>query len=128
MSVKKIQKMADSPKKSSLKQMDTKKISADEVQDMFTEAFEAQVGSLNNISEFEVKCNKSIAKKDIQVEVTVQGMAGCPNAEDFKHGKIKNIDKVVIERADKGSLEFKLLKDQTVYLNSTEFIVVYQSV
>lgn len=127
--MKKVQKVQDTvDKKVSSKKMDVKKISADEVQDLFTEAFADQVGFHNDISEFDVKCEKGIASKDIKVEVTIQGMAGCPNAEDFKKGKIKNIDKVVIERADKGSLEFKLLRNQTVYLNSTEYIVVYQSV
>ena len=105
-----------------------KSVSNDEIQGLFEEAFRDQVGSWNNIDEFEVNCQREINKDEFKVEVTVQGMAGCPTAEDFKKVKVKNAEKVTISRADKGTLEFRLLPKETVYLNSTEYIVVYQTV
>ena len=110
------------------RKMVTKTVSDDEIQAMFEESFASQVGKFNGLDEFEVKCLRVIGKDIIKVEVTVQGMAGAPTAEDFKKSKIKEANTVKISRDDKGSLEFKLIPKETVYLNSTEYIVVYQSV
>lgn len=110
------------------RKMNVKTVSDEEVQDLFEQAFRDQVGSYNSIDEFETKCLREIGKSIIKVEVTVQGMAGCPTAEDFKKGKVKKASTVTISREDKGSLKFNLVPQDTVYLNSTEYIVVYQSV
>jgi hypothetical protein len=110
------------------RKMITKTVSDDEIQTMFEESFASQVGKFNGLEEFEVKCVRVVGKDTIKVEVTVQGLAGAPTAEDFKKGKIKNVNSVKITRDDKGSLEFQLLPKETIYLNSTEYIVVYQSI
>lgn len=108
--------------------MNPKTLGDDELQDLFEKSFADQVGSYNRIEEFDVKCSKEVAANSVRMDVTIQGMAGCPTAEDFKKGKVEKAEKVTISRADKGSLSFKLVPALTVYLNSTEYIVTYQSV
>jgi hypothetical protein len=110
------------------KRINVKNVSDDEVQEMFEESFRNQLGKYNSIDEIEVKSKKAIGKDIIRVEVTVQGMAGSPTAEDFKSGKVKNASPIKISRADKGCLSFEILPKETVYLNSTEYIITYQSV
>jgi len=110
-----------------IRQMNIQKISDDEVQDLFEVAFEEQVAKWNDINSFEVKCVREIGKDSLTVEVTVMGTAGSPTAEDFKKMKIKNASSVRIERADKGELKFDIQPAKTLYLNSTEYIVMYKS-
>lgn len=109
------------------KKMDVNRISDEEVQDLFEVAFEEQVGKFNDIDNFEVKCVREVSKDYLTVEVTVMGTAGCPTAEDFKKNKIKGANKVTISRADKGELTFVLQPAKTLYLNSTEYIIIYKS-
>lgn len=108
--------------------MSIKHISDDELQDIFTEAFASQVGSYNGIDEFDAKCTKDINKNSVQVDVTVQGFAGCPTAEDFKKGKVKNASSITISREGKGELKFDLYPKETTYINSTEYVLVYKTV
>jgi hypothetical protein len=110
-----------------MKKMNIQTVSDEEVQDLFEAAFESQVGKLNDIDNFEVKCLREVGKDSLTVEVTVMGTAGCPTAEDFKKDKIKAARNVSISRADKGELKFTLVPAKTVYLNSTEYIVTYKS-
>lgn len=110
------------------KRMNVKSVSDDEVQEMFEETFRTQLGKYNSIDEIEVKSMRSLGKDVVRVEVTVQGMAGAPTAEDFKKGKVKNASPIKISREDKGYLSFEILPKETVYLNSTEYIIAYKSV
>jgi len=113
--------------KKEMKKMDIKRISDDEVQELFEASFESQVAKYNDIDSFEVKCVREVGKDSLTVEVTVMGTAGCPTAEDFKKMKVKNASAVTIERADKGELKFAIQPSKTLYLNSTEYIVIYKS-
>lgn len=110
------------------RKMNAKTMGDEELQDLFEKAFAEQVGSYNRIDEFEAKCSREIASNTVKMEVTIQGMAGTPTAEDFKKGKVQKATSVKIARDDKGSMIFNIVPTQTVYLNSTEYIVVYQSV
>lgn len=110
-----------------MKQMEIQKISDEEVQDLFEEAFEEQVGKWNDIDNFEVKCVREIGKDSLTVEVTVMGTAGSPTAEDFKKMNVKNASSVRIERFDKGELKFSIKPSETLYLNSTEYILIYKT-
>ena len=110
-----------------MKQMDIQRVSDEEVQDLFEEAFEAQVGKWNDIDNFEVKCVREIGKDALTVEVTVMGTAGSPTAEDFKKMNVKNASSVRIERFDKGELKFSIFPSKTLYLNSTEYILIYKT-
>ena len=110
-----------------MKQMDVQRISDDEVQDLFETAFEEQVGKWNDLDNFEAKCVREIGKDSLTVEVTVMGTAGSPTAEDFKKMNVKNASTVRVERFDKGELTFNIQPSETLYLNSTEYILIYKS-
>jgi hypothetical protein len=128
--VNKVSKVTSSSKSNSgasERKMNTKTLSDDELQSLFETVWAEQVGSWNKIEEFEAKCIREIGSGVIKMEVTIQGLAGTPTADDFKKGKVVNAKVVKISRDDKGSLEFNLVPSQTVYMNSTEYIVVYQS-
>lgn len=107
--------------------MNIQTVSDEEIQDLFEAAFEDQVAKFNDIDNFEAKCVREVGKDSITVEVTIMGTAGCPTAEDFKKMKVKDASCVTIERADKGELKLSIMPDKTLYLNSTEYIVIYKS-
>lgn len=109
------------------RKMNVQTVSNEEIQDLFETAFESQVAKLNGIDSFEVKCVREVGKEAITVEVSIMGTAGSPTAEDFKKMKVKNASSVVIERADKGELKLNIMPNKTLYLNSTEYIVIYGS-
>jgi hypothetical protein len=121
-------KMTLNGKESEMKRvMDVKTVSNEEIQNLFEESFENQVAKWNDIDSFDVKCVREIGKNSITIEVTVMGTAGCPTAEDFKKSNVDKANTVTIERADKGELLFTLIPEKTVYLNYTEYIVIYKS-
>ena len=109
------------------RKMDVRTVSDDEVQDMFEKSFADQVGSYNDIDNFEVKCVREIGNDSVTVEVSIMGNAGSPTAEDFKKMKVKNASSVTIAREDKGELKFNIQPEKTLYRNSTEYIVIYKS-
>ena len=105
-----------------------KTLSDDELIGLFEESFKEQVATWNSIEEFEVACVRKVGSDVLRMEVTVQGLAGCPTADDFKKGKVTKANTVNLSRDDKGSISLTLLPKETVYKNSTEYIIVYQSV
>lgn len=107
--------------------LETKKLSDDDIQDMFTESFESEIASMNNIDSFECTCKRETGSQQIKMEVMVVGMAGSPTIDDFKSGKIKNVSSVVITREGKGSLSFKLCVSESIRLNMNDYILVYES-
>lgn len=113
------------------------KLSNEDLQEMFEEAYREQVGTPNKIDEFECKCSKE--GEGVTAELTISGMAGSPTVEDYKAGKVKVYDNkgrvqpsglVTIGREGKGSLSFRLstAKKDIYVLNSTDYVVVYKSV
>ena len=120
--------------------MNVGKLSNEDLQDMFEEAYREQVGTPNKIDEFECKCLKD--GDVVTAEITISGMAGSPTIEDYKAGKVKayvtegrkqNVKPngmVTISREGKGSLSFRqsTAKSDIYVLNSTDFVVVYKSV
>ena len=112
-----------------MKKLEIKTLSDEEIQDLFTEAYDQQVAFENRIGEFECTCKReTVNSKSAKVEVLVAGLAGTPTLDDYKDNKLKNADTVVIKKADKGSLKFKLVPKETVALNTNDYLVVYQSV
>jgi hypothetical protein len=109
------------------RKMDASTLSDEELVDLFTDAYEEQVASLNDIGEFEASCKRVTGDKNVTMEVMVCGLAGTPCLDDYKEMRIKNIDAVVIEREDKGKLKFKLAAKETIALNTNDYIVVYKS-
>ena len=108
--------------------MNVSKMSDEDLQDMFEEAYRDQVGKFNNIDEIECKASKDGEK--VVVELTVSGMAGSPTMEEYQAGKVKKSGSVTISRDGKGSLTFKLSaeKKDVYVLNSTDYVVVYKSI
>jgi len=104
------------------------KLSDDEIESAFRAAFEETVVYNNDFggeTDFDVKVERDPSKKTIKIEVTVQGLAGSVNAEDFKKGKVKKAEKLSYNIEKKGDLTFTLLPKETTYNSSTEYTVVY---
>jgi len=110
------------------KQIDVATLSDEELTDLFSEAFEEQVASYNNIQQFECTCTRVPAQANAKIEVMIIGLAGSPSVDQFKAMEnLKNVDSVVISREDKGSLKFTILPKETISLNTNDYIIVYQS-
>jgi len=107
------------------KKMDVSKLSDENIQDMFEEAFEDQIASYNNIGNFECKCTRD--EKAVTMEVMIVGLAGTPCVDDYKNAKVENADAVRIQAEDKGSLKFVLASDEIASLNTNDYTVVYRA-
>lgn len=108
--------------------MNVDKVSDDDLQDMFTDAFEKEIASRNNIDSFECICKRGGADSEIKMEVMVVGMAGSPTLSDYKDLKLKNTKTLTIEREGKGSLKFKLIPEQMIALNTNDYLAVYKAI
>ena len=107
--------------------MNASTLSDEELQDLFEESFRTQVADVSSIGEFECKCTRVVNKSDIRMEVTISGFAGTPTMEEFKTGKVKAANRVSINREDKGVLNFRLVPEETVSLNSNDYVIVYRA-
>jgi len=107
--------------------LNVSKLSDDDLQDMFTDAYEKNIASENGFDSFECICKRGSNSSDLKMEVTVTGMAGSPTIDDYKNGKVKNSKSVTILREDKGSMTFKLLPKEIISLNTNDYMVVYQA-
>ncbi len=108
--------------------MDTSKLSDEDLQDMFTEAYEKQVAFENAFDNYECICKRETGIPTVTMEVTVVGMAGTPTLDDYKNGKVKNSKSVVITREGRGSLRFDLDPKSVISLNSNDYLAVYKSI
>lgn len=104
------------------------KLSDDDLQDMFSEAYEKKVASANGFDSYECICKRSNSSNtnEVKMEVTVIGMAGSPTVDDYKSGKVKNSGSIVIEREGKGSLMFTLMPKEIMSMNTNDYLVVYK--
>ena len=110
------------------KQINVITLSDEELTDLFSEAFEEQVASYNNIQQYECTCKRVPAQTDAKMEVMIVGLAGSPCVDQFKSMEgLKNVDSGVISREDKGSLKFTILPKETTSLNTNDYLIVYQS-
>jgi hypothetical protein len=101
----------------------TKRVSDEEMQDMFERSYQS-IASLNNIDSFECKCSRVNGKTNMEVIIT--GFAGNPTLEDFKKGELDNVDSVVVKEEGRPELEFTLEPSLGNILNSSDYIVVYR--
>jgi hypothetical protein len=108
--------------------MNISKLSDDDLQDMFSESFEKNIASQNGFDSYECICKRDNSNSDVKMEVLMVGMAGSPTIEDYKAGKVKNSASVVINREDKGSLNFKFVPSETMIMNTNDYVVVYKAV
>ena len=103
---------------------DISKLSNDKLQDSFTEAFDP-IASYNNISSYECICKRDMGSKKATMEVTIIGMAGSPNIDEFKNGKVEKAKEIDVSVDGKEQLKFKLMPKETVSLNTNDYMVVY---
>ena len=102
-------------------------LSDDEIIDLFTTSFEDRIAKYNNIESFDVAIQRKTGNSEVRLEVTISGTAGSPTVDQWKKETVENAATVTISRDDKGSALFTFLPKETVYLNSTEYIVTYVS-
>lgn len=111
--------------------MDVSKLSDEDIQDMFTEAYQNQIASKNAFDNFECICKRenglSAVGPTVIMEVTVIGMAGTPTLDDYKQGKVIDSKTVIISREDKGKLQFNLDPKSIMSLNTNDYVVAYKS-
>jgi len=117
--------MANSLNSRSNQKVDISKLSDDDLQDMFTESYN-NIASQNGFDSFECICKRT-NQHDIKMEVTVIGMAGSPTIDDYKGGKVKNSNSLVINRDGKGILKFNLMPRETISLNTNDYMVIYRA-
>ena len=111
-----------------VQRLDVSKMSDEDIEDLFSTAYEEQIGKFNGLSEFEAKVSRAVGKQALEVEVTIAGLAGTPTLDDYKKDKKSGLRKVAISREGRGSLEFRLVPERTVALNSNDYVVTYQSI
>jgi len=108
--------------------LNTSKLSNEDIEDLFSEAFEDQVAKHNSISEFEVTCIRDSANaKSLDIEVMIVGMAGSPTLDQFKNGEVENSQEVIGSRGG-DKIKFKLLPKKTVVLNSNDYNISYAAI
>jgi len=107
--------------------MNASKLSDDDIQDMFTEAYEKNIASANSISSFECICKRDTSS-GIKMEVTVYGMSGSPSLIDYKNGKVKNANSLMVSREGNGSLKFVTVPSEMLSLNTNDYLVIYKAV
>jgi len=105
--------------------MDVSKLSDDDLQDMFTESY-GIIASENGFDSFECICKRTNIN-DVKMEVTVVGMAGSPTIDDYKSGKVKGANSLIIKRDGKGTLKFNILPKETISLNTNDYMVIYKA-
>ena len=107
--------------------MNTRNMSNEELETLFTESFEQTVAIPNEIGEFEALCERETASDKVTFMVDIVGFAGTPTSNDYREGKLTNSGSLVISRADKGSLRFNLKPEKTVMLGGIDYQVIYES-
>jgi len=107
---------------------DVERVSDEEMEDMFTEAYESQVASYNEIGSYECSCKRDSSNPDVKIEVMIVGLAGTPTLDDYKNGKVENGSSVVIKREEKDSLKFELVPKEVITLNTNDYFVTYKLV
>jgi len=123
--VTKVQSVVKTEVKASNKKIDLSKLGSDELNNLFTEAFNKQVGINTGINEFECNC---IRQKDgVEVEVSIVGMAGTPTVDDFKSNKIKEACCIVVSNERDEVLQFYLIPKNSMILNSNDYMIVYRT-
>lgn len=106
--------------------MDIMKLSDQNIQDDFSDAFEAEIASLNKITEFECVAIRNATQGELTVEVSIIGMAGSPTIDDFKEKRVENGNTLTVNTDRLEGIEFKL-QDDVLTLNSNDYMVTYKA-
>lgn len=106
--------------------IDIARISDDELVDMFESVYEEKVASVNNIGSFECSCKRDTSTSEVKIEVMVIGLAGSPTLSDYRNGKLKDANTVVVNIAGKGKIKFNLIPKEITALNTNDYVAVYK--
>ncbi len=107
---------------------DLSRINLDELTTLFEETFEKKVCPFINVESFDVELSKDAGTKKIVANIYIFGTAGSPTIDDFKNGKVKDADKFQVERSDIGTIDFTICLDETILINSNDYMIVYRNV
>jgi hypothetical protein len=107
--------------------MDIRNMSDNEVQELFENAYRSQIGERNDIDDPEIECHRQQGSAKMNVLVNICGFAGTPTSDQYGTETEGDVSKVVIERADKGSLTFNYNPSMTTALGGIDYQVVYES-
>jgi len=107
--------------------MNVDKISDEDMQDLFTNAFES-IGSMNNITEFECSCKRTVGNSVITMEVMVIGLAGSPTYESVHNCELEDLDTISISRDEDSKLDFERDSDNDYILNTNDYVMAYKSI
>jgi len=112
-----------------MSKMNVDKIRDEDMQDLFSSAFE-DIGSVNNITEFECKCKRTVGNSGtaIAMEVMIIGLAGSPTYEAIHEGELEDLDTISISRDEESKLDFERDTDNDYILNTNDYIIAYKSV
>jgi len=105
---------------------DIKRISDDELIEMFELVFEEKIASINNIGAYECSCKRDSSSSDVRVEIMIVGMAGSPTLNDYREGKVEDSSSVMIDVGEKGKLKFNLVTKEMMSLNANDYVAVYK--
>jgi len=109
-----------------MNKLNIKKLGDEELQDLFTEAFEKKVAMYNNISEFECKSIKDSINDKVTIEVTIVGFAGSPNVEDFIGNKVKDSKTIIVSKDGfEGNMIFELNTKRCIAINTSDYLLIY---
>lgn len=99
------------------------RVSNNELQDMFSAAFQ-DVVSENNINEFEAICERTVDGKDVSMEVTIYGFAGTPNQSEFED--LESVKEVSVPAINENEDGFHFILDSVYTLNTNDYVAVYK--
>ena len=110
-----------------MKKMEISRVSSEELVNMFEESFEEQIAKLNDIGVYGVECDDRKIGEAVRMKVEITGLAGTPTIDQFRQGKVKGSEKVLIDRADIGEMTFHLLPKETVFSRGNDYVIIYQA-
>lgn len=100
------------------------KLSDDDIEGMFIEAFD-KIGGIYNITEFE--CQVSREKNKAKVAVTIYSFADSPTLDDFAKNRNKELSRIEAEKEGLGKLSFVLDTKSVIPINSNDYSITYIS-
>lgn len=111
-----------------MNKMNVEKVSDEELQDLFADAFE-KVSKYNNIEEFECKCIRTVAGGELVMEVMISGLAGTPSYESIHTEIFEDLEKISISReGSESKLDFERLPESDYVLNTNDYVIAYKSI
>jgi hypothetical protein len=107
------------------KKMDVGSMGNNEILELFENKFKSEIVDKHGIFEPEIEIERGLGSNSVKILCRMYGMAGSPSFETYND--IDGVEKITIERFDKGQLSFKLDKEETVSVGGNEYLVTYRS-